>query len=111
MEGTLLNTDTLKTNEMPEPSAFNFIEWFKESGSTVLLIGAAIWKGVDGYFKYQAKRDRDRDKDKIKEAVDDVIGVSLKNIWEEIRLIRLQRETDKEKFNDRINELFKEIKR
>lgn len=83
---------------------FNIVEKF------LLIIGpiiVVIWKGIDKYFEYQAKKD----KEFVKEMVKEIVTGALLGVRSDIKEMKEQRKQDFEHYNQTLLDIYKEIKK
>lgn len=66
-----------------------------------------IWKAIDKYFEYQAKKD----KELIKELVREVMGETLTEIRNDIKELRQDREKDMREINNTLREIVRDMKK
>ena len=92
-------------NTPAEPTTW--IDWFKNIQFFLLALIIPAWRMIDKYFEYQAKKDRDF----IKSVVDESIRPGLERIDEKLDDMRRAQERDRDNFNTKITDIYKELRK
>lgn len=81
--------------------------WLKELTMYLLLLVIPIWKLIDAYFEYQAKKDQEL----IEKVVTKALKVALEDIRKDVTELKQARIEDIQKYNETVLNIYKELRK